>query len=341
MKILIVMPHYYQYKPGGIYGSESRTPEHKIDSLRRAILAFRELFTAPQSYFTVGLKRTAYQCYDAETGKASPRIFNGTYKRYHSANDDFAAQVDIVLCTDGEHELLAELGLPLGSYERAVMPRGGDPMVLGFFAHQVMAERSADYDYYCYMEDDLVLQDRAFFWKLQWFQEQFGEDKLLLPHRFERDASGKGFSYGYVDADGYENPATSAVVPSDRLLRTVIDFMQEPELRAGFLGRELCFHKARNPHSGCFFLSAKQFTRYRRQSFFAVPNQEWVGPLESAATWGIARTFSIYKPDYRQAAFFELEHADPHYLNDELDNDLCVDRESFRLAGRENYPYQR
>ena len=33
MRILVVMPHYYKYNPDGRYGSESRRPEKKIESM--------------------------------------------------------------------------------------------------------------------------------------------------------------------------------------------------------------------------------------------------------------------------------------------------------------------
>ena len=40
-----------------------------------------------------------------------------------------------------------------------------------------------------------------------------------------------------------------------------------------------------------------------------------VGPLESAATLGVMRTFRVYKPADANAAFLELEHTGSGFLN--------------------------
>ena len=40
----------------------------------------------------------------------------------------------------------------------------------------------------------------------------------------------------------------------------------------------------------------------------------FLGPLESAATLGILRTFSIYKPAPENAAFLEIAHAGNAFL---------------------------
>ena len=55
-------------------------------------------------------------------------------------------------------------------------------------------------------------------------------------------------------------------------------------------------------------LSAAQFERFcaRKENF--QPTAEFISPLESAATLTMMKTFDVYKPDFAQASFFEIEH---------------------------------
>lgn len=57
-------------------------------------------------------------------------------------------------------------------------------------------------------------------------------------------------------------------------------------------------------------LTAEQFERWVRQPYFLDRDVRFVGPLESAATFGIMKAFRLYKPDHGDAAFFEVEHHD-------------------------------
>ena len=44
---------------------------------------------------------------------------------------------------------------------------------------------AGDGDYFCYLEDDLILGDPWLFRKLAWFTREFGDDCLLQPNRYE------------------------------------------------------------------------------------------------------------------------------------------------------------
>ena len=227
------------------------------------------------------------------------------------------------------------LVLPEGSFLQAVLPEGGNPRHLGFFAQQVLAQQDGAYDYYCYLEDDLVVHDVEFFWKLAWFNQQFGAGKLLQPNRYEQELDSPYFQRGYIDPDGWDNPAAAERIPAMRYLEQFTDFGQAPVLELPYLGRILRFCKAKNPHAGCFFLTAEQFARYQAQPFFGVPSEEWIGPLESAATIGLVKTFAVYKPDFANGAFLEIEHADRRYLNQDIGFVGALEVESFTRAGRD------
>jgi hypothetical protein len=72
--------------------------------------------------------------------------------------------------------------------------------------------------------------------------------------------------------------------------------------------------RALNPHSGCFFLTAAQMKRWAESAHFLDRDTRFIGPLESAATLGIMRTFKVYKPARNSANFFEIEHRDDAFI---------------------------
>jgi hypothetical protein len=112
------------------------------------------------------------------------------------------------------------------------------------------------------------------------------------------------------------------VEPGRPAIKTYVD----GDLRAGFidpllnrlpdqetlvdeaLGRTRTFRRARNPHSGFFAVTQAQLGYWMRQPHWLDRDVSFVSPLESAATLGIAKTFSIYKPFGAALSFLELEH---------------------------------
>jgi hypothetical protein len=72
--------------------------------------------------------------------------------------------------------------------------------------------------------------------------------------------------------------------------------------------RPRTFRRARNPHSGFFAITQAQLGYWMRQPHWLDRDVSFVSPLESSATLGIAKTFSIYKPFGASLAFLELEH---------------------------------
>jgi hypothetical protein len=54
---------------------------------------------------------------------------------------------------------------------------------------------------------------------------------------------------------------------------------------------------------------------WARQPYFLDRDVSFVGPLESAATLGIMRTFRVYKPAAESASFLEIEHFGTAFLS--------------------------
>jgi hypothetical protein len=159
------------------------------------------------------------------------------------------------------------------------------------------------YDYYCYLEDDLLVFDPWFFVKVRWFASLAGSDCLLQPNRFEASVRG---------------PVRKAYVDGDLALRITAPFQdiraKPVQFHGRVMGTPVSFRRVLNPHSGCFFLGAEQMARWARQSYFLDRDTSFIGPLESAATLGVMRTFRVYKPDAASASFLEVRHHGSAFL---------------------------
>ena len=193
----------------------------------------------------------------------------------------------------GPH-LLPRLRSPAQSFLH--QPTDAEPFLLGFECHAALYERIGDYDYYCYLEDDLVVTDPWLFAKLSWFRDQVGPESVLLPNRFEVARGGVAWK-AYLDGD--LAPEVTAQFP---------DRSEWPELRASFLGVDARFVRPLNPHSGCFMLGLEQMRQWALRPDFLDRDCGFVGPLESAASLGVMRAFRVYKPAPEVASFLEIAH---------------------------------
>jgi 2-polyprenyl-3-methyl-5-hydroxy-6-metoxy-1,4-benzoquinol methylase len=208
--------------------------------------------------------------------------------------------VDIVVCASGSLHLLDKITLTPDSYRREVTEV--EPMYLPFECQRVLSEALGSYDYYCYVEDDIVVNDPLLFAKLSWFTDQVGPTCLLQPNRFEV-ASSPMAAAAKVYIDGPCGDAAS------RFQDTSI----EPELTLAGFGESIRFVRPGNPNSACYFLDAEQMQMWTARPDFFDRDVSFVGPIESAASLGVMRTFRVYKPSWENAGFFEVEHRDARW----------------------------
>jgi hypothetical protein len=159
------------------------------------------------------------------------------------------------------------------------------------------------YDYYCFMEDDLILRDPLFFNKLRWFTRQTGDQNLLQPNRFELSSRAR-FPKVFIDGD---------IAP--RATAAFQNVGEQSQLTGSVMGTEIVFRRALNPHAGCFFLNGAQMAHWSRQAHFLDRDTRFVGPLESAASLGVMKSFRVYKPARQHAGFLEIQHAGTSYLD--------------------------
>src|SRR5439155_10409095 len=140
MRILFTIPHYYNPQGGGFYGSLKAGPAPRRNALASMVFGL---------HCTLGARQGLM---------ASPIA---------QANTTEPATVDVVICTTGEQHLVRELG-PIAGLFRHHATRA-EPKYLGFECHEVLREGLGRYDWFCYLEDDLLVTDPLFMRKLEWF----------------------------------------------------------------------------------------------------------------------------------------------------------------------------
>ena len=270
MKVLVTIPHCYNPQGKGSYASVGRDPQPRVTALTECLRALRTHYDTAQVWF-----------------RYTDRL------HVLAANEARAIALHVVICTSGDLHLLERLPIPGRAYQHRATDC--EPMFLGFECHTVLKENLGNYDYYCYLEDDLILHDPLFFQKLVWFNERAGNAYLLQPNRYEK-AIAKGIEKNYIDLDLF----TERNRPNAHLYQQTIE--------GQVLGATVRFGRTSNPHAGCFFLNQEQMRHWTNQPHFLSRDTSFFGPLESAATLGIRRTFQIYKPLRENASFLEIQH---------------------------------
>lgn len=280
MKLLFVLPHYFAADgtPAGSHGSNNGSArDRRATIVRQTIACLHQTFGAGQAFLQIADREIV------------------------PANQSVKHDVHVVAVTCGDHHLL---GGATHHDDVEIAHVDGDPMELGFAAHDVLRDRAGDYDFLCYMEDDLWIRDPAWFQKLIWFNQNTDEASVLLPHRYELRSNACAVRKLYVDGD---------LAP--RVTASFQNLTDQPHWDGRVMGHPVRWTRTLNPHSGCFFLNAAQAKRWIDQPYFGNRDRSFVGPLESAATLSIAKTFRVYKPAVEHASFLELEHADRRFIH--------------------------
>lgn len=283
MKVLIVLPHYFDVRGDASFATHGSLATNARD---RRVAVVRQTFACLHQTFGPGQS-----------------MLHIADRRIVAANQSVSDQVHLIAVTRGDDHLLDDATIG-NDVERVSVD--GDPQELGFAAHEILRDRFGDFDFVGYLEDDLWIRDAAWFQKLAWFNDNTDELSLLLPHRYEVRARTGPSSVRKLYIDGDLAPHVTA---------SFQNITDRPDWKGQVMGRPVRWTRTLNPHSGCFFLSRRQAQRWFAQSHFADRDRSFVGPLESAATLSIARTFRVYKPAPENAAFLELEHGDRRFIH--------------------------
>lgn len=276
MRILFTIAHFYNPSGDGKHASQRNDPQPRLNALTACITSLQALYGKSQCMIHIGECATI------------------------PANQDQNHEIDIVVCTTQGYHLLAQLPIQPKSFMHHATKC--EPLLLGFECQAVLRACLDKYDYFCYLEDDLILHDSWFFNKLNWFRHHGGNGNLLQPNRYEISSQAPVFK-AYIDGD----LAHSATAKFQNV-------EEQRQLLGKIMEQKIAFERALNPHSGCYFLNAEQMKHWASQPDFLDRDTSFIGPLESAATLGIMRNFRVYKPVSAYANFLEIQHFGSSFL---------------------------
>ncbi|PKU22384.1 hypothetical protein [Telmatospirillum siberiense] len=279
MRILFAMPHYFREESDQAH-NRSRQPRARAERRRSLVAAIAALHQA------FGNRIYGLDHQGAAAWQAAPSVRH---------------DIDIVVCTAGEDHLLGELPWLTPFYRQHAA--AVEPAMLGFECHRLLGEAIGHYDYYGYIEDDIAVIDPLFFRKRRLFDRQFGPEALLQPNRCEVRPDGPVQKL-YVDY--HLRPELTA--PHQ-------DVTDRPRLQMPFIDETIQLERTSYPSAGCFFLSDAQVRMWTEGPHFRDGDVSYMGPLDSAATLSVMKTFRIYKPVLDQAWFLEVLHLSPRWIN--------------------------
>lgn len=277
MRVIVVIPHYFHPEAGGAHSSVDATRRaQRAQAVERVLAAWRHDLGGPQA------------------------ILNIERKRFETVNTVLNEIALVVLTTGGRH-LLDDATIQRHRVN-VIECKVDDPRMLGYEASRLFADNAHKYDLFIFSEDDLLVNDALFLEKARWFFDTFGYRRTLMPNRYEWNPNGPSYKT-FVDGD----------LKPRAWERWVVGTSAEEFLSATAFGISWTFRRARNPHSGMHILSREQVDHWRRQPHWGDHDVTFIGPLESAATLGILKTFSIYKTWGRSLNYFAVEHLDRRF----------------------------
>lgn len=216
----------------------------------------------------------------------------------HWTNDNPILDINITVVTDGHHRLNDVLQ-HFGSRVQVLDVDLDDPRQLPLACRDHLINTDDGADLLAYLEDDLVINDPEFFDKQRWFLEKTNHHFCLMPHRYERCNNG-GLDKLLVDG-----PLTPSFI--EQFAKPQTDAAQ-----GSYKGVEaVSFDITDNPHSGMFVVSASQASTLRTSN---LPRSGFVGPLETAATLTVLKTFPVMKTNLNNWMFLRVEHGHPSFL---------------------------
>jgi len=272
MNILFVIVHHWNPNGSGTHQSLRPDPLPRICALQSQI----------NSLLRFGPNQSVFHLKDRAVYRSNLSLKNN---------------ISIQIVTDGVNHVLDKINPSFGQSFQHIKVDIINPKLLGFEAHKILAENLAlDFDYYCFLEDDLILNDPLFFEKLKYFDSLMGPEYVLFPNRYEQPAFPHPVDILYIDGPLHESEFRFMKKDSNSTL--VLPWYPE----------SIPFCTPSNPHSGCFFLTKSQLEYWSSRSYWLDYDTSFISPLESSATLGVAKTFKIYKPCPDFASWFHVQH---------------------------------
>ncbi len=288
MRTAFLIPHFFGAgEQPSVHGSHrANTRAIRRAALDRVIFQLHALFgqthhamNSAASRFTGGSEKSDVAAYPSE--------------------NPYRMDFDVLVFTTGGQHLVGDLECGPGLF-RHIETRA-EPLFLGFECAKWIRDNPTSHDFYCYLEDDIIIRDPLFFLKIQRFNAAFdasGRGLLLQPQRYEESL----------------NTGDRDLIQAIR--RIYIDYQslakapfEGETLRLDFAGIGAEFEPALNPHAGCYVLNQAQVAAVVHHPDFLSRDKIDLTPLDTAATSFVARALKVYKPARNSLSFLDVQHA--------------------------------
>jgi hypothetical protein len=282
MKIKICIPHYFATKfDEDFYSSHGWTHGSLDGKIDKRTEAFDKCLW---SLFHIGTQNND-GLLDIRTNITN-KILNQI--KYHD--------ISISVITDGKN-ICKEI---LNKYKNYITIKEVDisnSMDLVFETREELFN-GENYDLYFYCEDDIGINDKKYFDKVDWFAEQTNHKGVLMPYRFENLYSLE-IEKIYIDGPIDQNMLTGFMKPKNN------------SLSLKYKNTNIVFDNPMNPHSGTFCLTKQQRDYIIEKGI--TRRSDFVSSLESVCTLTAMEFFDIYKTTFKYRKFLEVEHLCPRY----------------------------
>lgn len=204
--------------------------------------------------------------------------------------------ISISVITDGKN-ICEEI---LNKYKKYIIIKEvdiDDSMDLVFETREELLNEE-NYDLYFYCEDDIGINDKKYFDKVNWFAEQTDHMGVLMPYRFENLYSLE-IEKIYIDGPIDQSMLTKFMIPKNN------------SLNLKYKNTNMVFDNPMNPHSGTFCLTKEQKDLIMKKGIKR--RSDFVSSLESVCTLTAMEFFDIYKTNFKYRKFLEVEHLCPRY----------------------------
>jgi hypothetical protein len=276
LRVLVCIPHFFRRNsPDSGISNGSNT-----DPLDKRLAEFRICYRRIQTLLSpLALTLGTEKRISNERVNSVPRTTRG----------------DVIVVSVPEENLLAELARE-GPLRARIW--SGPPRQLGYECRRVFARNQGKYDLYCFIEDDTVISDPAFFRKLAKFYQTHGEDKILLPNRFEV------FTFGGC---GWRAFLDRPVPPWLRMPeRPGPDFLKMPDFDG-----DVIFQKCTDGTVGAYMITDAQLKTWMQHPEFGAPSKARLDagfdPME-LTMMPMDGALPIYRPAEPNLDFLEIHH---------------------------------
>ncbi len=171
-----------------------------------------------------------------------------------------------------------------------------DPMFVEYDAYDVFVDHINEYEYFLFLEDDVLLTDSWFLEKIKKFNYYSPyKNYVLTPHRFEY---ANGIKHYFDQAIIDENRSTS--------------YTYSEKLKVSF--DDVSFSVFQNPHAAIYCLSKEQINLWIESGYKWRNKVVAFGVLESAATFSLYENFEFFKPHPDNIGYLEVQHYGNKYM---------------------------